>query len=161
MKYILESQILNQFRSTKPKGFYSKLLAHTGQDLNYHFEELPSPVTGEIEKVTKQVEMGNVIYLKDTAGNIHVFAHMDRIDVKVGKLVNRNDVLGLTGNTGGKTTAPHLHYEVICFNKPSNWLEALKVRKLNGYVGWNLNPLLYVRELYGKYRINSQGVPIK
>lgn len=161
MKYILEAQVLNKFRSTKPRGFYSVLLGHTGVDLNYHFEQLPSPVSGTIEVITRQNEMGNCIYLKDLEnGNIHVFAHMDSIRVKKGDKITRNQILGVTGNTGRKSTAAHLHYEIITFNKPASFIERLKVRKLNGYVGWNLDPVQYDRELYGKYRLNLEGNPV-
>ena len=40
-----------------------------------------------------------------------VYAHMDRIDVKVGDRVEDGDQLGIVGNTGF-TTGPHLHFEV-------------------------------------------------
>ncbi len=45
-----------------------------------------------------------------------LYAHLDKISVKVGQEVNRGDVLGEVGNTGG-STAPHLHYEVWKNNK--------------------------------------------
>ena len=40
-----------------------------------------------------------------------LYAHMSEIKVKVGQKLKRGDILGLVGNTG-KSTAPHLHYEV-------------------------------------------------
>ena len=40
-----------------------------------------------------------------------VYAHMDRIDVEVGDIVQTGDPLGIVGNTGN-TTGPHLHFEV-------------------------------------------------
>ncbi len=40
-----------------------------------------------------------------------VYAHMDRIDVSVGQLVEVGDQLGIVGTTGA-TTGPHLHFEV-------------------------------------------------
>lgn len=40
-----------------------------------------------------------------------VYAHMDRIDVKVGQQLSTGDQLGIVGNTGF-TTGPHLHFEV-------------------------------------------------
>jgi murein DD-endopeptidase MepM/ murein hydrolase activator NlpD len=40
-----------------------------------------------------------------------VYAHMDRIDVEVGQIVETGTQLGLLGNTG-LTTGPHLHFEV-------------------------------------------------
>ncbi len=45
-----------------------------------------------------------------------LYAHLDKILVKEGQQVNRGDILGEVGNTGG-STAPHLHYEVWRNNK--------------------------------------------
>ena len=95
MKYILEANVINPYRSKTPKGYYNPIKGHPGTDLNYNFEELPSPVTGKIDKVLSQPEMGNVIYLDDVEnGNIHVFAHMSKINVKPGDHVQRNQILG-------------------------------------------------------------------
>lgn len=40
-----------------------------------------------------------------------VYAHMDRIDVITGQQIQAGDPLGIVGTTG-KTTGPHLHFEV-------------------------------------------------
>lgn len=47
------------------------------------------------------------------------YAHMSEILVKVGQKVNRLDVIGKVGNTG-KSTGPHLHYEVLKNDKAVN-----------------------------------------
>ena len=45
------------------------------------------------------------------------YAHCSKIFAKKGKKVNRGDVIALVGNTG-KSTGPHLHYEVHYYDKP-------------------------------------------
>ena len=40
-----------------------------------------------------------------------LYAHLNKVNVKVGKHVARGDVIGEVGSTG-RSTAPHLHYEV-------------------------------------------------
>jgi len=158
MKHILEAVIWNHYRSKKPRGFYNIIKGHTGVDLNYIFEPLPSPVTGQIVKILEQKEMGKVIYLCDIAsGSIHVFAHMKQVDVTEGQKVKRNQVLGITGNSGAKTTSAHLHYEIIVFKKPEKLLDRIMARSLATYKGWNTDPIMYLRELYGKYGFGPSG----
>jgi len=41
-----------------------------------------------------------------------LYAHLSRVNVRVGQRVNRGDVVGFMGNTG-ISTGTHLHYEVI------------------------------------------------
>ncbi len=48
-----------------------------------------------------------------------VYAHLSRYDVETGDRVERDDVIGYVGNTG-RTTGPHLHYEVRINGVPVN-----------------------------------------
>lgn len=158
MKYALEAVIWNKYRSKTPRGFYNIIKGHTGVDLNYVNEKLPSPVSGKVVKLVKQSEMGNVLYLKDKEhGYIHVFAHLSQWKVKEGDNVARNQVIAITGNSGGKSTSAHLHYEIISLDKPTNLLDRIMTRSLGGFKGWNIDPIRYLRQLYGKYGLNSKG----
>ncbi|HNT88799.1 MAG TPA: M23 family metallopeptidase, partial [Candidatus Hydrogenedentes bacterium] len=47
------------------------------------------------------------------------YAHLSRCLVKAGQLVQRSEVVGTVGTTG-RTTGPHLHYEVRRNGKPVN-----------------------------------------
>ena len=48
-----------------------------------------------------------------------LYAHLHKINVRSGQKVTRGQVIGLVGNTG-KSTGPHLHYEVHLRGKPMN-----------------------------------------
>lgn len=55
---------------------------------------------------------GNMIYLDHGQGIISLYAHLSRIDVKPGDVVNTGDVIGAVGQTG-RVTGSHLHFAVI------------------------------------------------
>jgi murein DD-endopeptidase MepM/ murein hydrolase activator NlpD len=54
---------------------------------------------------------GNVVILEHGFGFSTVYAHNTSNLVKVGQKVKRGDVVGYVGSTG-KSTGPHVHYEV-------------------------------------------------
>lgn len=55
---------------------------------------------------------GKHITISHGFGYHTLYAHMDKAIKKRGQRVNRGDLIGYIGNTG-RSTAPHLHYEVI------------------------------------------------
>jgi murein DD-endopeptidase MepM/ murein hydrolase activator NlpD len=54
---------------------------------------------------------GNMALVDHGYGYETLYAHMERIKVKIGQHVKRGDIIGYVGNTG-LSTGPHLHYEV-------------------------------------------------
>lgn len=62
---------------------------------------------------------GNCVILNHGYGYETLYAHLHKINVRRGQKVNRGDVIALVGNTG-KSTGPHLHYEVHLRGKIMN-----------------------------------------
>jgi murein DD-endopeptidase MepM/ murein hydrolase activator NlpD len=62
---------------------------------------------------------GNTVMIDHGFNYKTLYAHMHMIQVRVGQQVSRGDVIGKVGNTG-KSTGPHLHYEVHFKGKPTN-----------------------------------------
>lgn len=54
---------------------------------------------------------GNYVVIEHSNGVQTLYAHMQSVSVKSGQWVGQGDVIGSVGNTG-KSTGPHLHFEV-------------------------------------------------
>jgi hypothetical protein len=84
--------------------------------------------------------MGNVVAVMDNTGHLHVYAHLSSVAVEVGQTINQGDAVGNQGSTG-KSTGPHLHYEVRKASSPS--------------FGWTqteagvVEPTKYLQDYYG------------
>lgn len=66
---------------------------------------------GRVLSAGWQQGYGNCVEIDHGFGYVTLYAHMHTISVNAGQTVNRGEVIGLVGNTG-KSTGPHLHYEV-------------------------------------------------
>lgn len=74
--------------------------------------EIYSTGDGIVTRVTvSPIGYGKHVLVDHGFGYSTLYAHMDDFNVKPGQRVKRGDVIGYVGNTG-KSTAPHLHYEV-------------------------------------------------
>jgi len=62
---------------------------------------------------------GKEVIIDHGFGYLSRYAHMQRIDVERGQSVKRGQYLGRLGSTG-RSTGPHLHYEIIYENKTVN-----------------------------------------
>jgi hypothetical protein len=71
-------------------------------------------------KVIAAGEMGNAgnAVIIDHGGNVETrYYHLSKIHVKNGKKVSQGDLIGEVGSTG-KSTGPHLHYEIRVRSNP-------------------------------------------
>lgn len=62
---------------------------------------------------------GNLIVIDHGYNYASRYAHLSKIGVRVGQKVERGEMIGEVGNTG-KSTGPHLHYEVRLSGAPQN-----------------------------------------
>lgn len=66
---------------------------------------------GVVTFAGRQGAYGNLIKIEHELGTETRYAHLSRINVKVGQRVSQGERIGDMGNTG-RSTGPHLHYEV-------------------------------------------------
>ena len=65
---------------------------------------------GRVDFAGRMNGYGNVVQVDHGKGDITVYAHLSRVDVRLGQPVQRGQVVGAVGATGW-ATGPHLHFE--------------------------------------------------
>ncbi len=103
--------------------FDGKRRFHYGQDFSV---PAGTPIYATADGVVQQARyrggFGKTVKLNNGNGYSTIFAHLSNIAVKYGQSVKRGDIVGYSGNTG-RTTGPHLHYEVHYYGTPQNPLD--------------------------------------
>jgi murein DD-endopeptidase MepM/ murein hydrolase activator NlpD len=74
---------------------------------------------GTVVKAKRESSYGNLVEINHGFGYRTVYAHLSKIFVKAGDSVKRGQVIGHVGSTG-RSTGPHLHYEVRYRGTPVN-----------------------------------------
>ncbi len=100
--------------------FTGKRSFHKGLDIS---NRIGTPVVatarGKVIRSGYDGAYGLCVEIEHGGGIVTKYAHLQRSTVKVGQWVNRGESIGAIGMTG-RTTGPHLHYEVIVGGTPVN-----------------------------------------
>ena len=124
-KMPLAMPVKNAFRYTSPFGRRWGR-AHEGVDLA---APVGTPVyaTGEGKVIFAgwQSGYGNLIKVQHELGTETRYGHLSKIKVKVGQKVSQGSLIGAMGNTG-RSTGPHLHYEVRVNGRAVNPMTFIK-----------------------------------
>ncbi len=104
---------------------YKRRIFHKGQDLACDRNTpVYAPADGVVKKTGFQSGYGITVEVDHGFGYVTKYAHLNSYKVAVGQSVMRGEEIALSGNTG-RTTGPHLHYEIL-FNgvnvNPINYL---------------------------------------
>ena len=78
-----------------------------------------APANGVVTNADWKGGYGNMIEIDHGTGLISRYGHLSRIGVQVDDTVQRGQLIGLVGSTG-RSTGPHLHYELRLNDKPIN-----------------------------------------
>jgi murein DD-endopeptidase MepM/ murein hydrolase activator NlpD len=93
---------------------------HTGLDFP---ADVGTPILAAAGGMVVNVEFhpgyGNLVEVDHGNGLVTRYAHASKVHVKTGDLVKRGQRVADVGNTG-RSTGPHLHFEVLVDNVPQN-----------------------------------------
>lgn len=93
---------------------------HAGMDIDgERGDSVLAPANGTIVKAGWQGGYGNLIEIDHGNGLTTRYGHLSKVEVQVGDTVSRGQLIGLVGSTG-RSTGPHLHYELRLNDKAIN-----------------------------------------
>jgi len=81
--------------------------------------KIVAPADGVIVECGRRGGYGNTLIIDHGFGIVTRYGHLDGFNVRAGQRVRRGDVIGFVGNSG-RSTAPHLHYEVWVHDQAQN-----------------------------------------
>ena len=96
-----------------------RYILHTGVDLVAKYVPLRAAKAGVVTFAGNMSGYGKIIIINHGNGYETRYAHLSVISTNVGEHVNQGDLIGKTGNSG-RTTGPHLHFEIRVNGVPKN-----------------------------------------
>jgi murein DD-endopeptidase MepM/ murein hydrolase activator NlpD len=97
--------------------FTGAYILHEGLDISGTIgTPIKSTADGIISFVGMKENFGNVVMINHPASGFRtIFAHLQKAAVVEGQAIKRGELVGFLGNTG-RSTGPHLHYQVQKWN---------------------------------------------
>lgn len=83
---------------------------------------------GVVEDVRNDRYLGLIVEIRHEFGFVTRYGHCSQVLVSPRDKVNRGQTVALVGNTG-RSTAPHLHYEILKDGKPVNPMDYVTAHK--------------------------------
>jgi murein DD-endopeptidase MepM/ murein hydrolase activator NlpD len=93
---------------------------HKGIDISSRMKvPIVATADGIVSSIASDHGYGRNLFIKHGYGLVTRYAHLEKALVKKGQYVKRGETVALVGSTG-KSTGPHLHYEVHLNRVPVN-----------------------------------------
>lgn len=104
----------------RPDPFTGRRDFHPGLDISAPVgTRVSAPADGVVVSAAWSGGYGNALVVDHGFGIVTRYAHLQGFAVKPGHRIRRGDLLGYVGNTG-RSTGPHLHYEVWVRDQAQN-----------------------------------------
>jgi murein DD-endopeptidase MepM/ murein hydrolase activator NlpD len=119
--------------------FTGQLYVHKGIDLSTYRQGDPIVATADGQVVTVDYDangFGNYVIIRHKHGFYTRYGHMHSFKVRTGQRVQQGEVIGYIGNTG-RSTGPHVHYEVHIGSDIVDPYKFLNIRSAAGRVNLN------------------------
>jgi murein DD-endopeptidase MepM/ murein hydrolase activator NlpD len=98
---------------------------HPGLDISAnHGRAVQATADGTVTSAANGGNYGNLVVIDHGFGIVTRYGHLSRFAVITGQSVRRGEVIGYVGSTG-RSTSPHLHYEILVNGKLTNPLQLL------------------------------------
>jgi len=93
--------------------FTGKTRFHWGLDIsNREYTPVYAPADGVVDNTRVEGDLGLFLVIDHGYNIVTRYGHLAKFEVAAGRKVKRGDLIARIGNTG-RSTAPHLHYEVL------------------------------------------------
>lgn len=93
---------------------------HSGLDIASHYgDPIRATADGIAETVEQRAGYGRLVVIDHGFGVTTWYGHLSGFNIQAGMRVKAGDVIGYEGDSG-RSTGPHLHYEVRIYNTPVN-----------------------------------------
>ncbi|MGM0472085.1 MAG: M23 family metallopeptidase [Bacillota bacterium] len=102
-------------------------IVHEGIDIGvWYGTEVYATGGGKVVYAGWKVGYGKVVIIEHGHGFRSLYAHNRRLNVEVNQKVERGDLIAYSGNSG-RSTGPHLHYEVLVNGNHVNPMDYIKL----------------------------------
>ncbi|EEO6207636.1 peptidoglycan DD-metalloendopeptidase family protein [Listeria monocytogenes] len=126
------------FRMTSgygPRTVFGKQEFHKGIDYGAPAgTPLPAQYGGKVSRAGTAGGFGNLVSITAGKGIENLYGHLSKILTSAGSVVKAGQIIGLVGSTG-RSTGPHVHYQVNQNGKPVNPSSSLGGGAFNGKGG--------------------------
>ena len=113
-------RISSSFNPQRRHPVTGRVAPHQGTDFAMPIgTPIQAPADGLVTRVENHPLAGRFIVIEHGQGYSTRYLHLNRTLVRPGQTVERGERIALSGNTG-RSTGPHLHYEIHVNNRPRN-----------------------------------------